>query len=267
MSKLKSNLHTHTIYSDGCGTIDENIKIAIDRGFLSIGISDHSYTGMDDGCMNYGVEREYINEARRKAIEYDGVIDVFCGIELDSFSECERGEYDYVIGSVHNLKIGGENLPVDLSIDDQKRIVNEFFNGNQIDFVKEYYENVVINIEKNSPDIVGHFDLITKFGFIDENSAEYKNTALDALSEIMKYCKRFEVNTGAMARGYRKEPYPNDFILKEILQKGGSVIVTSDSHDPLKLDFAFCETAEELRKIGFTHTDRLTKSGFVSDKL
>jgi His-Xaa-Ser system radical SAM maturase HxsC len=49
-----------------------------------------------------------------------------------------------------------------------------------------------------------------------------------------------------MARGYRNSPYPEDFILREILSLGGSVVVSSDCHDATKLDFAFEETIHGL---------------------
>lgn len=267
MPKFKSNLHTHTTYSDGIGTIDENIASAIERGFVSIGISDHSCTEYDECCMKPGNEREYTEEIRRKAREYDGKIDVFCGIELDSFSKCERERYDYIIGSVHCLKVKGEYCPVDFSKEHQTHVIEKTFGGSMIDFARMYYDDVVKNVRTNSPDIIGHFDLITKYGLVDESDEEYRKIAVEALREAIKYCRRFEVNTGAIARGYRKNPYPAEFLLKEILRLGGDVIITSDSHNPSKIDFAFEKAENILKSIGFTHTDRLTKNGFVSEPL
>ena len=44
--KVVADYHTHTIYSDGKGTIEQNVKSAIDKGLEIIGISDHGYKHM-----------------------------------------------------------------------------------------------------------------------------------------------------------------------------------------------------------------------------
>ena len=61
-------------------------------------------------------------------------------------------------------------------------------------------------------DIVGHFDLLTKFNerrcFFDEESPAYRRAALRAMEALVAAGKIFEVNTGAISRGYRSTPYP-----------------------------------------------------------
>ena len=42
-----SDLHTHTVFSDGANTMEEMVRAAVERNFVSIGISDHSYTAFD----------------------------------------------------------------------------------------------------------------------------------------------------------------------------------------------------------------------------
>ena len=51
----------------------------------------------------------------------------------------------------------------------------------------------------------------------------------------------FEINTGAMAKGWKTAPYPAPWILKHIAAKGGSVIINSDCHKAEFLDFGFDE--------------------------
>ena len=48
-----------------------------------------------------------------------------------------------------------------------------------------------------------------------------------------------EINTGAMARGYRSVPYPAAFILRELAKSDCSVILGSDCHDKEQLNFGF----------------------------
>lgn len=266
--RLKSNLHTHTVFSDGRGTIDENIDAALKRGFVSIGISDHSYDEYDgDCCLRAGGEREYCRAVREARNKYSGVIDVFCGIELDSLSPPLEEDYDYVISSVHSLLLDGSAYPVDLSFEGQDRIIDKYFGGDKLSFAKRYFEAVVSHAEKTRPDIIGHFDLITKYSLMDEENPEYRRAAIEAVRECSRYCRLFEVNTGAMARGLRSSPYPADFILSELLNLSCEVIISSDAHYPEKLDFAFDETAERLKKMGFKTVRRLTNSGLASDAL
>lgn len=262
-----SNLHTHTVFSDGKGTVRENIDAAIRCGFVSLGISDHSYTVYDDCCMKLGAEAEYLAHLDECTKEYEGKIRIFRGLELDGESTVEREKYDYIIGSVHVLKIGDEYCPIDLSEAAQRQIIDRHFGGNEVRFAKAYFDRVAEHIEACKPDIVGHFDLLTKYDSFDEDDAGYRRAATDALHKTMKFCRRFEVNTGAMSRRHKSSAYPADFILREILESGCTVILSSDSHSPQYIDYAFDETADRLRKIGFKSIDRLTDKGFVADEI
>ena len=41
--QILADYHTHTKYSHGKGTIEENVLEAISKGIKTIGISDHGY--------------------------------------------------------------------------------------------------------------------------------------------------------------------------------------------------------------------------------
>ena len=57
--------------------------------------------------------------------------------------------------------------------------------------------------------------MLTKFNerekIFDTECKAYKNIALEALHTLIKKVNVFEVNTGAMARGFRTTPYPEIF--------------------------------------------------------
>ena len=44
--QIIADYHTHTVYSHGKGTIEENVKVAISKEIKTIGISDHGYKHM-----------------------------------------------------------------------------------------------------------------------------------------------------------------------------------------------------------------------------
>ena len=106
-----------------------------------------------------------------------------------------------------------------------------------------YFENAGRVYEKTKCNIVGHFDLITKFNereqLFDEDDPRYINAYKKAVDRVMKDCKVFEINTGAIGRGYRTEPYPSECIRDYIRQKGGTFLLSSDSHQKETLCFAF----------------------------
>ena len=85
-----------------------------------------------------------------------------------------------------------------------------------------------------------------KYGVINEDAPAYKTLALSALDEVLKMNIPLEINTGAIARGLKEKPYPNDFLIRRIAEKGGKVILGSDCHYKDNLLFAFDRATEVL---------------------
>ena len=56
----------------------------------------------------------------------------------------------------------------------------------------------------------------------------------------------FEINTGAISKGYRTEPYPAKNIRDYIRQQGGRFILSSDSHRTDTLCYGFEEYEAEV---------------------
>ena len=109
-------------------------------------------------------------------------------------------------------------------------------------------------MRKTNADIIGHFDLITKFNegnrFFDEDNPRYISACNDALDSLLETGKPFEINTGAVSRGWRKSPYPSAKILEYIASHNGSVILSSDSHSKDTLMYKFAECEELAQNLG-----------------
>lgn len=258
-----SNLHTHTTFSDGKGTVRENIESAIKKNMLSLGFSDHSFTACDTSyCMKLEDYEKYCNEINALKEEYKDKLPVFLGMEKDYYSEIDKNLFDYVIASVHYIVSGGVCYPIDHSRKQQEDCINEVFHGNVLDMAKCYYGMVAEHAALCKPDVIGHFDVLNKFSIMPETDDRYIYIAEEAMKEAFKHCPRFELNTGGISRGWRKDPYPSVNLLELLRDLGGEVVINSDSHHPDNLDFFFNESAEILRRAGYKTFSVFNGKGF-----
>ena len=98
------NLHTHTTYSDGINTPEEMVLAAIQKGFSSLGFSEHSYIeNIPERWLLPEKTPQYLAELDRLKEKYAGVLDIFKGIELDSFSDIDVSGFDYIIMQTYVL--------------------------------------------------------------------------------------------------------------------------------------------------------------------
>lgn len=238
------DLHVHSVFSDGRDTPRDIVVSAIEKGIKTLGFSDHSYTEFDERyCIQSDKQAEYIRTINELKNEFSDKIKILCATEQDFYSTAPTSGYDYVIGSVHYVLIDVEYIPVDETADILKQAADKYFSGDILSLCEAYFENVGKVYEKTKCDIVGHFDLITKFNeqeqLFDENDPRYISAYRKAVDKIIEGCKVFEINTGAISRGYRTTPYPSENIRSYIRQKGGKFILSSDSHQKETLCFEF----------------------------
>ena len=259
-----SNFHTHTCFSDGKNTPEEVVLSAIDKGFSAIGFSDHSETQCDlSYCMKLADYPAYFKTVNALKEKYKDKIDVLLGLELDYESEIIREGLDYTIGSVHYICAKGECHPIDHSLAQQEHCIEVLCGGDPLEMAKRYYDILVEHITRCRPTIIGHFDVITKFGIFDNPSDRYIDVARDALDAAMQVCPIVEMNTGAISRKKRDLPYPADFLLRRVKENGGEIILSADSHAADTIDCFFPQSVEILRGLGFDHIVSMSKNGFV----
>ena len=262
---IKANFHTHTTFCDGKNTPEEMVRAAIQLGMTAIGFSGHSYSEYETYGMQPDVCAAYRAEVTRLKDKYAGQITILLGIEQDATSDPLDYPYDYVIGSIHGIPKNRQYLCVDYSEAAMVDAVENYYNNDYYAYVEDYYRTLADTVLKHDPTFIGHFDLVTKFNeggkYFDESHPRYQKAALDALEFLISAGKPFEINTGAISRGYRSTPYPAPFILKKIQGFGGKIILSSDAH---AVDGLLCgyEKATELAKIcGFTTAMTLTLDG------
>ena len=249
------DLHMHTTFCDGKNTPEQMILSAIDKGLKVVGLSGHSYTGNESvfGMSKENIQQYFDNITSLK-IKYADKIKVLLGIEQDSFSPILPINFDYKIGSVHYVLKDGNYLGVDHSEKILINDVNKYYNGDFFSYAEDYYKQVANVIEDTNADIIGHFDLITKFNegynLFDETNQRYVKAYKSAIDKLIHYGKPFEINTGAISRGYRTSPYPSVPIMKYIKEKGGKFILSSDSHSEKNISFKFDECEKIAKELG-----------------
>ena len=249
-----TNLHTHTVFSDGKYTAEELVELAIEKGLPAIGISDHSFTEFDQRyCMKDGRIPEYLAEVKRVKEKYRHQIEVYAGLELDGYSEMEnREEFDYLIGSCHYIRAqDGSYHSVDHAYDEHWNAINRYFDGDPIAYARTYFETYEVRTRAHRPDILGHFDVITKFKAVGPEEPAYRKMSVEALEACLKITPVVELNTKPVVRQWKEEPFPGLFLLKELLRLGGKIILSSDFHGPEGLTGWFDEGKELLKEVGF----------------
>ena len=65
----------------------------------------------------------------------------------------------------------------------------------------------------------------------------------------------FELNTGAISRGYRGVPYPAPKMLRWLAEKGARFLLSSDSHAPGTLCCGFEKWRREAEALGCRFVD------------
>lgn len=253
---MLTNYHTHSTFCDGKSTLEQTVLSAIEKGFSALGFSGHGYTSFDlHSCMKD--TSGYIEEVGRLKKKYEKEIQIYLGIEEDMHEEVTRSDFEYLIGSSHYIKSGGKYYPIDLSPSNITDCL-ELFSGNAAEMARVYYDSFCAYIKARRPDIVGHFDLITKF---DEKhtpyfmgNAEYNRISEHYLDTVADLDCIFEVNTGAISRGYRNTPYPALNLLHILKRRGSKIMISSDCHFAEALDCNFEKTRELLKDVGFKET-------------
>lgn len=270
-----TSLHTHSTFSDGKSTMEEQVLSAIEKGLTTIGFSDHSYTDFDlSYCMKQEQIPDYLRSIRDLSQRYGDQIEILTGLELDGYGNLPdntpgnltSNPYDYIIGSVHYVHTSdGLYHPVDSNKEGMVQLTETYFGGDYNAMAKQYLEDSIQCAYRNRPDIVGHFDLATKYNLVDEDDPDYQKVLLTCAAAVLEACPVFEINTGAIARGYRQAPYPHPNAIRYINEHGGKFILTSDCHDARYLDCHYAESVALAKSCGVRSLVRLTTHGWVEE--
>ncbi|WP_157142817.1 histidinol-phosphatase HisJ [Brachyspira pilosicoli] len=268
--KYISNLHTHTTYCDGKNSIEENILYAIEKNFISLGFSGHSYLPFDNSSMSRENTIKYLEDIKKLKEIYKDKIQIYSGIEADYYSNLNKITdkemmLDYRIGSVHFIKDDENNyFSIDSSKQNFENTLKHF--GTIKEVVLRYYNNLIDMINTQKPYIIGHLDLIRKYNFNKEYFTEEEDWYIKKLNEVLEVIKKsnsiVEINTRKMNKDNLNAHYPSNDTIKKLLKLNIPIIINTDAHSANTLDYFYYEMAEELKKLGYTKIKMLIDNSF-----
>lgn len=238
--------HTHNqLCKHADGTLEEYVQHAIKLGLKEIGLSDHSPMPNDWDIEVRMFEEQFWNEYKPHVLElqekYKSQINIKFALEGDFFPGTEewvkdffsKNEFDYIIGSVHYLGEWGFDNPL---------YVGKFDHVDIDEVYVSYYDHIKRSAQSGLFDIIGHCDLVKKFGHRPKKNIE------DILRETLKVVKEsgmaVEINTSGLRKPV-KEVYPSEQILNIVSEFGIPLTLGSDAHMPTDVAKDF-DTARQL---------------------
>lgn len=263
---LRANAHCHSIYCDGKSPPEDMIRYALKRNFLSLGFSIHGWTPYELVPVTLEKEAAYRAELCRLRGLYGQRLEILIGAERDALYPRDFSAYEYLIDSTHWFIQEGVYICVDDSEEKMVENVRAHFGGDYYAYCRGYYRQVAAVCARSDAAFIGHIDLVGKFNegnrYFDESDARYLKPALEALDCALEKHLPIEMNTGAISRGLKRQPYPAPPLLAHIRARGGEILINSDAHSARHLDFGFEKCVQLTRACGFDHVLRLRRSGF-----
>ncbi len=270
----KTNFHTHCTFCDGKNTAEEMVLSAIEKGFDILGFSSHSmYPFATSWHIPVKNHKDYCATVRDLELKYKDKISILCGFEAD-FVEglcCpDKDAYkdfapDYLIGSVHFVPCKKGFFEADGNSLSVRTAIDKYFDGDVKKAVQRYFEIEREMLGNCSFDIIGHPDLIRKQNsneplFCEEDDW-YKQEVIKTAQAIADAHVCVEINTGGMARGYMKSPFPSPFFLEQLFKLNVPVTINSDSHAKDTIDYWFEEALVYAKQAGYREIAYFTKEG------
>jgi histidinol-phosphatase (PHP family) len=230
---LLVDYHTHTkLCKHGEGVVEDYIEYGIQLGLKEIGCSEHiPMPDQFDSAHRMSMEEFlgiYKPSFLRAQEKYDKKIAVRLGIEAEFFPGTESytrqfiktHHFDYVIGSVHFLGEWGFDNPT---------FVWKYDEMNIDDIYEEYFTAVADSARSGLFDILGHCDLVKKFGH--RPSRNFEEIQREMLKVIKKNDLCIEINTSGLRKPAR-EIYPSTAILALAKEYRIPLTLASDAHRP-----------------------------------
>jgi histidinol-phosphatase (PHP family) len=269
--------HTHSeLCHHAVGTIEDYVNTAIELNLSTIGICDHfPYEFLKNieriPYREYAISVDevnyYLTLGEKLREKYKNQINLRIGFEVDFFENQEialnihlnkvKSRLDYILGSVHILDFqDGRGA---WGFDDSRfREDYDYYGADKV-FIK-YFETLrkMLNSKQFELDVLGHFDLPKKFNDIPDDKELVFEETMKTLELIKKKNVVMEINTGGLRKDV-KEQYPNEEIIKRMLDLDIQILLGSDAHKPNQVAWEFNTIVKMLKRVGYTQLAHFEK--------
>jgi len=215
--KLFADYHTHTIYSDGQGTVMENASAASAKGLQEIAITDHGPRNIGTGMVNEGNVDIVLDEVAR-VNQLDLGVKVLAGLEASVVSSAGELEISReVIDKLDLLIAGLHPFFFPRQIKDLCHFVLPNHLGRLRRSANEKLKNtntkaLAETVRTYPVDIVSHPNFMMP---VD----------LHELAQVCSDCDTsLEINTGHI--------YNKDMVVAAAQKAGAKLVINSDAHTP-----------------------------------
>jgi len=268
---VPSDFHVHSCIShDGEGEIMDYCERAARFGMRAIGFCEHVDLDPRDpvsGLHDYQAYREKIEEARarfgdRLIISMGAEVGYVPSITNDIKAFLKDRHYDYIAGSVHTVFDG------QCGISDEYEALETFAKYDLREVYTEYFETVDRMILSGLFDVVGHLDLVQRYGvnYVEGKTewGRWYGLLRRILKGAIKREMAIEINTSGIRQAPRR-PYPDREIMALYRELSGTmVLLGSDAHRPDQLGSGIPSGVKLAREFGLNpsiyYKDRLPKA-------
>lgn len=231
------DLHVHTPYClHADGPMEDYVLAAIDQGLEEIGFLAHAEAGINSKRKLWLDEEDldiYWEEARELRDRYRGCIAVSAGLELglnpDALPALEeiinRHRWDRIGLSYHHLPDGEKRLNIC-----SRAGIPRLREVNALEMSLRYYRDLRDGIRIFRPQMICHLDVVRKFMEDQSHHPRVRSAIMDVLWAMQKENVMLEVNTAGY--DYVAAPYPLPWIIREAVDMGIDLVLSSDSHKP-----------------------------------
>jgi histidinol-phosphatase (PHP family) len=259
---LPGDYHTHTVYSDGTGTVADSIGQAIAVGLSEIGISDHISAVQPSPwkmpSIAFADLGRYIAEVRDEASRCEGIT-VLVGIEADYAPEHESHLHAVLDGWPFDYVIGGVHAVDGFDFDDPATRHDPRWDDADALFAA-YYDKVRQAAQFGKFDIIAHLDYIGLWGHTPGPAVDASIAA--ALDAIAASGAAIELNTDRIS-----DPagvmYPSDKLLRAASERDIPLVLGSDAHRAAHVGRLWDEAIQRAARSGFPELLRISDHATV----
>ena len=199
--------HTHTVYSHGKGAIEDNVRVASQKGLRSIAITDHG-----PGHLTYGLSMEKLGEMREEAERLKSVypeVEVLLGVEANTLRVApyldveDKSPFDILLAGYHFGILKAGMVPNYISNH------TGLFGGDTSTLMVKNTDMILNALYNNEIDILTHpgdkgpFDIsdicraCEDVGTMVEINAKHKHLTVDEIKIAAKFDIKFVIGSDA----------------------------------------------------------------------